>query len=208
MNPQERSALAGYLDQLVQVRKVDKDPEADDMIWRAVRRQPEAAYLLVRRALLLERALDRSRARIADLERVQTTGDTSFLEPGLSGPSPPLASGPPPRSAASLSTAYAPASGPMPPAAGGAPSFLGQAAATAAGVAGAAFLFEGLQNMFDHHGSFAGEPLAAGMPSPEDVTINNYYGGEDRFEGEEQSAADARIDGSVDPSGEDADVMI
>ena len=36
---------------------------------------------------------------------------------------------------------------------GGAASFLGQAAATAAGVAGGAFLFEGIENLFGPHGA-------------------------------------------------------
>jgi hypothetical protein len=73
---------------------------------------------------------------------------------------------------------------------GGFSSFLGQAAATAAGVAGGEFLFQGIENMFGHHGGggfggegfagggFGGERFANAGPT-EDVTINNYYGPEE-----------------------------
>jgi hypothetical protein len=81
---------------------------------------------------------------------------------------------------------------------GGFSSFLGQAAATAAGVAGGEFLFQGIENMFGHHGGFGGggfggggvggpgfggggyggEGFANAGPT-EDVTINNYYGPEE-----------------------------
>ena len=208
MNSQERSVLEAYLDRLVQVRTVDKDAEADAMIRRAVRRQPDAAYLVVRRALLLERALDQSRARIADLERAHTTGGTRFLDPSSTGASHPQASGAPLRSAADVSLAYPPAAGPLPSSAGGASSFLGQAAATAAGVAGGAFLIEGLESMLDHHGTFeAGQPAAA-MSSPEDVTINNYYAGADRSEGDQQSSEwDSQLDSPADLLDDD-DYMI
>ena len=47
--------------------------------------------------------------------------------------------------------AVAPTSLPEPLRAGGAPSFLGQAAATAAGIAGEAFLVQGLENLIDDY---------------------------------------------------------
>jgi uncharacterized protein len=59
-------------------------------------------------------------------------------------------------------------------------SFLGQAAATAAGVAGGEFLFQGLEDLFGgHHGSSFG-PTPVGAP-PEEVTVNNYYYPEDHY---------------------------
>jgi len=58
----------------------------------------------------------------------------------------------------------------------GAPSFLHQAAMTAAGVAGGALLFQGIQSMFGPHyyGSmFGGMPMQPGLS--ETIINNNYY---------------------------------
>ena len=207
MNPQERFVLEAYLDRLIQIRTAEKDPEADTMIRRAVRQQPDAAYLLVHRALLLERALERCKTRIADLERVQAPGSGNFLEPGSTVASQPQGAATSPQAAAGVSPSHPPAPGSTPSVAGGASSFLGQAAATTAGVAGGAFLFEGLQRLFDHHSAFGIDP-PSGMPAPADVTINNYYGGADRLEGDEQSSAlDSRAEDETD-RGSDDDYMI
>ena len=201
MTPEERTLLENFLNQLAQVRGVDKDPDADAMIKRAVERQPDAPYLLVQRALLLEQAVNQAKARIAELERSQAASGRSFLGSGSAGwsagSSESAGAAPvPTRSGAGGPTAFQSAPPPYPPPAGygapppgygygppagygfGAPSgmgsFLGQAAATAAGVAGGEFLFQGLENLFGgHHGASTG-PLAAAMP-PEEVTVNNYY---------------------------------
>src|SRR6202051_2132380 len=158
MNQQERAVLRVFLDQLVRVSEVQKIPEADAMINRALVQQPCAAYLLVQRALLLEQAIAQAKGRIAELERGQSSTDRSFFDSGLPNSSA-LMSG---ASTASLVSARAPsgssgqpvqsagATGSGPTAAsmaaqsGSGPTFLGQAAATAAGVAGGAFLFEGV----------------------------------------------------------------
>jgi uncharacterized protein len=220
MTPEERSLVENFVNQLTQVRGIDKDPEADAMIKRAVERQPDAAYLLVQRALLLEQAVNQAKARIAELERSQASSGRSFLgssatgwaspespgaaavpaRPGAGGPgayqSAPPAYAPPPGYGAAPPGYGAPAGfgapppgygyGPPPTGYGfGAPSsgmgsFLGQAAATAAGVAGGEFLFQGLEDMFGgHHGGSFG-PTPVGAP-PEEVTVNNYYYPEDHY---------------------------
>jgi uncharacterized protein len=217
MTPQERSLLESFLTQLVQVRSVNKDPEAQRLIEQAVEQQPDATYLVVQRALLLNQALEKAKARIAALEQ-EAGRAQGFLDPNASGwgnPSsgagapgyrgqpasgsqypaaPPAGYGAPPAYAVppgyGAPPAYAPTYGPAygAPAGGGFSSFLGQAAATAAGVAGGEFLFQGIENMFGHHGGggfggggfsgggggFAGEGFA-NQPPTEDVTINNYY---------------------------------
>lgn len=198
MTPQERSLLEAFLSQLTQVRGVNKDPEAERLIARAVQEQPDATYLLVQRALLLGQALEQAKARIAALEQGEGRGQ-GFLDPnapgwGNAGPGPGPAGyrGQPAQVAApQYAPAYAPAYGAPPPPypgyggpapGGGFSSFLGQAAATAAGVAGGEFLFQGIENMFGHHGGgfgggFGGGEGFANQPFPtEDVTINNYYG--------------------------------
>lgn len=194
MTPQERSLLEGFLSQLAQVRGVNKDPEAERLIARAVEEQPDAAYLLVQRALLLGQALEQAKARIAALEQGEGRGQ-GFLDPNASGwgnpgPGPAGYRGQPPAAAPQYAPAYAPGYGPPPqgypayggsPAGGGFSGFLGQAAATAAGVAGGEFLFQGIESLFGHHGGgFGGGGGFASQPFPaEDVTINNYFGPEE-----------------------------
>lgn len=71
-------------------------------------------------------------------------------------------------------------------------SFLGTAAATAAGIAGGAFLFHGIENLL-HHGSGGGF-LDSASTSPENVeniTINEYYNAD-------EPASDSGFDDSGD----------
>ncbi|MGO9931701.1 MAG: DUF2076 domain-containing protein [Steroidobacteraceae bacterium] len=172
MNSQERALLENFLDQLVQIHGIRKVREADAMIRRAVDRQPDAAYLLVQKSLMLEQALEQAKARIAELELPQQP-DRNFLDTGAANAPVPI-----PRAAATMNAAPpAGAATPAePPRAGGAGSFLGQAAATAAGVAGGAFLFQGIENLFGPHASVPGQAQSF---APEDVTINNYYSGDE-----------------------------
>lgn len=57
--------------------------------------------------------------------------------------------------------------------------FLGNVAATAAGVAGGAFLFQGIESMMGHHdgSNFLGQNAATGSNAgtPENTTVNNFY---------------------------------
>jgi hypothetical protein len=161
MTPQDREALQSLLTQLTQIHGLNKDPEADLLIREAVARQPDAPYLLVQRALLLGAALDQARARTAEQARAAQRARDEVLDP----PQASWARG-------------APSTATPPPSAGAAaaPSFLGQAAATAAGVAGGAFLFQGIEDLLGHHGSpFSTDDGATALPT-EDVTVNNYYG--------------------------------
>jgi hypothetical protein len=174
MTPQDSRLLQDFLDQLARTQAGAKDPEAQDLINRTFARQPDAAYLLVQRAVLLEQALKQAQAQIAQLQQQ----------------SPPPAPG------------YAPAQA-MPPAPQPTSpwgSFLGNAAATAAGVAGGAMLFQGLGHLFGHEGQSAG----AGMPgeSIENVTVNNYGSDHDSA----KPAADDSAGDSADPfDGDDSD---
>ncbi|MFL6602888.1 MAG: DUF2076 family protein [Steroidobacteraceae bacterium] len=222
MNAQERAALAKFLDQLVEIHEVDKIAEADLMIRRALERQPDAAYLLVQRALLLSQALAAAKARIADLERGQAGSNQGFLSSGTShwsaanqapsaasvAPVPPT-QGP---SSVAAPSGYAPppvfpAPAPQAPSPGAGPSFLGQVAATAAGVAGGAFLFEGIEGLLGRHGTAI--PAQAGTAVPEDVTINNYYPSDAPGFGDPSGEADDfRPDSDDYGSSEDSDEFV
>jgi hypothetical protein len=197
MNPQEYEALRSLLAQLVEIRGVNKDPEADLLIREAAVRQPDATYLLVQRTLLLSAALDAARGKMAALERAQRQTTTSEPPWGFGSPpeavataeelarrrsfEPPLAR--PPSTTATVSS--------VPLGSGATPSFLGQAAAAAAGVAGGAFLFQGVEDLLGHHGGVLSTHDAA-VPS-EDVTVNNYYGSEP--EDEREAGFDRENDG-------------
>lgn len=81
---------------------------------------------------------------------------------------------------------------------GGGGSFLGTMAATAAGVAGGAFLFQGIGNMMGgHHGGASG---LMGQNNPalpaENTTVNNFYGAdtESTGAGKRTQLADNSID--------------
>jgi uncharacterized protein len=166
MTLQESRLLQDFLDQLAQVRSVHKDPEAQAMIQKALAQQPDAGYLLVQRAMLLEQALNQAKAQIAQLQ-----GQSANFSGGGSAwnqtPLEPSRTAPLPRNA---QPAQQPRSGFL---SGGTGSFLGSAAATAAGVAGGAFLFQGLEDLFGHHGGgFLGQDAPGEVI--ENVTVNNY----------------------------------
>lgn len=167
MTPQESQALQNFLDQLRQVRGIQKDPEAEAAIARAVAQQPDAAYLLVQRALLQDQAIESANAQISQLRNELQAGPTartgSFLDPGVAWGRSGAVRPPQPEAQAPLMQAApgpTPTQGSAAPPArpgflgGGGGSFLGNMAATAAGVAGGAFLFHGIQNLMgqDQHG--------------------------------------------------------
>jgi len=182
MTPQESALLQKFLAQLAQAQVSTKDPEAQAMISKAVAQQPDAAYLLVQRALLLERALQQAKSQLSRLHEQRDGADGgshTWTQTSSSTPA----------------TAPAPASPPQaqaaPPTGGtssGLGGFLGNAATTAAGVAGGAFLVQGLEGLFGHRGGgFVGG--SAPTETVENVTVNDYSGDGDssRFESDHDS---------------------
>lgn len=171
MNPSDEKMLQDFLGQLVQAKGVTKDPEADALIQRAVAQQPDAAYLLVQRALLVEQALGNARNRIAELEsRGSKEGGGGFLDANAWGnsaarqrpnnPVPGIGQGGYQQTAPAQAQAAQPArSGGFLGGAGG--SMLGTVAATAAGVAAGSFLFHGIGNLLGNDGQGASNHLLA-----------------------------------------------
>ena len=174
MSPQDTQLLENFLNQLIQARGLPKDPEADAMIQKAVSYQPDAAYLLVQRALLQQQALDNAKAEIANLQRqLQGNGQGGgFLDPNAWGNSsgqrqptqaydsrlvppahPQQVQQPyqPPYQKPSLSSRASNffRGGGM--SGGGMGGALGSIASTAAGVAAGAFLFQGLGHLLGQH---------------------------------------------------------
>jgi hypothetical protein len=165
MSPQERQVLQDFLNQLVQVRGIVKDAEAEALIATAVAQQPDAPYLLVQRALLLEQALKNAKEEIAALQnqlRSAPQASSSFLDANAWGNSGAVRAVPAAQPAPVATPPYqmpqqaaAPSGGPgfMRGGMSGMGGMLGNVAATAAGVAGGAFLFHGIENLLGHHGN-------------------------------------------------------
>src|SRR5437763_2586801 len=173
MSAQGSQMLTDFLGQLIQARGIQKDPDADALIQRAVAQQPDAAYLLVQRALLLEQGLNNARAQIASLQdqlRGQQGGGGKFLDPNTWGNSGQRSVAPPqqqpqvqqyqPEYRQPYQPPYQPSYQQAGPGSmgmgggflgGGMRGTLGTIATTAAGVAAGQFLFQGLENMFSHH---------------------------------------------------------
>ncbi|AMP16570.1 DUF2076 domain-containing protein [Collimonas pratensis] len=188
MSPQESQALQDFLNQLTQARGIAKDPQADALIASAVAQQPDAAYLLVQRALLMDQALNAAKAQIANLQsQVQAAQAPArgFLDPanawGNSAPPVSRPAGVPYQPAPIQQQAAAAYSAPAAAPGffgGGIGNVLGSVATTAAGVAGGAFLFQGIEHLMgnggNHGGGLFGQQAAAAPV--ENTTINNYYG--------------------------------
>jgi len=200
MNTQERDLLNQLLKQLVEFKLANKDPEAESLIREAAARQPDAVYLLVQRALLLDHGLNNAKARIDELQRQlqnsqSAQSSASFLgndpwaqpagNPG-SGPVPGVANYQQPRYAAPAQPQYQPPAQPQPQSGGGlfggGSGFLGSIATTAAGVAAGGLLFQGLENLMGHHSSGFGQGGfgqggfgQGGEQITEQTVINNYY---------------------------------
>ena len=187
MTPEEAQLINGLHDRLDQVPPQSLDSEAERLISSRVAANPHAPYLLTQSVLVMQQAVTGAQTRIADLEKQlaeaksQTTqGGGSFLSgvANLFGSPQPVA---PVRQVAPPSPVAPP---PIPqqavattPSAGG--SFLQNALGTAAGVAGGALLFQGIENLMGHNaGAFGGMGAPSGgflgQNQPTEV-INNYY---------------------------------
>jgi hypothetical protein len=170
MTLQEKELLSRFLQQLVAAQAGQKDAEADALIREAVSRQPDAAYLLVQRAMQLEQLLEGAEARAqklqAELDQARSgSGAPSggFLSDPAWGSRPGAAGA---QRAPAQSAVTSPTGAPIPAAAptatppgaaarpspwGGGSGMLGTVAGTAAGVVAGSFLFQGIQGLM-HHG--------------------------------------------------------
>ena len=178
MTPQERRLVEDLFDRLAQLEKAPRDAEAERTIADGLRRAPNAIYPLVQTMLVQDEALKRADARIRELtgENAEPTTGGGFLDSmrqALTGRSTSVPSvrpgAPDPRwnsGGAFPNANAAPAQG----SGYGGGSFLGTAAASAAGVIGGALLLNSISSMFGHHGgsAFAAVPQQGGSPLERD----------------------------------------
>jgi hypothetical protein len=178
MTPEERNLVIDLFDRLATLEDAQRDPEAERLIRDGLRQAPNALYALVQTVLVQDEALKRADARIRELESdgQPTSRDTSFLggmRDSLFGRSESRGSVPSVRGSEAASGPSSswqgarqaipatPGSGAM----GG--SFLGTAAAAAAGVIGGSLLLGGIRNAMANqpgHGAF--DPGSSGSGSP------------------------------------------
>jgi hypothetical protein len=198
MTPQERKMIEELFDRLASLEDAPRDAEAVDAINAGLDRAPNALYPLVQSVLVQDEALKRADARIRELEGElgiapeQPPQQKSFLD-GMRdtlagrrdqhGSVPSVRPGEPTSGAAAGSKwgsgttlsggAYAAQPQQAQESGGAGGSFLGTAAATAAGVVGGALLMNSLRGMFggpqgqghrafDQGGASPGNPSGGG----------------------------------------------
>jgi uncharacterized protein len=212
MTPEERNLISGLFDRLSQASSQAKDPEADQFIRSKIAEIPAAPYLLVQSTLVMQQAVSNAQNRIAALEKQVAeanpasgtqqgggflAGVASLFGAGQSHGQPPRATPQPPppppapmQPAQPQSYGYPPAS-PQSAGRGGTGGFLQGALSTAAGVAGGALLFQGIENLIGHNpGPFSGASTSSGgifgggVPVENTEVINNYYNERDENRGQ------------------------
>ena len=144
MNPQEKVQLEQFLQQLNSTQAGAKDSDANALIAESVKKQPDASYLLVQRAMGLDMALQVAQKQMADMQAQidQTSKPSGFLS-GINswGRAAPAQGAP-----ANAMAAARPAAGAAQPSAWGS-GMLGAIATTAIGVVAGSMLYQGIQSM-------------------------------------------------------------
>jgi len=190
MTPQERQLVAELFERLASLEPEPRDPDAERVIAEGFRRAPHAGYALVQTVLVQDEALKRANARIEELQgmgeeaphqggfldnmrdallgRDDRRGSVPSVRPGglgtsgVWGPGPGAGAGAPPMGGQPMGPGMgASPMGPGAPGFGGG-SFLGTAAASAAGVIGGAMMLNGIRSMFGHSGGGMGGASAFG----------------------------------------------
>ena len=190
MTPQEGSMLEDLVRKVQETQLTEKDPEAEQLLRQGLARDPDAIYKLAQTVLVQNLALNQAREQIRQMQQTQQQAQpahsTSFLG-GLLGhrdPAPSVAQSQyqqVPYQQAPASQAppqYATAPPYAAPASSPAGGFLRSAATTAAGVAGGALAFEGIESLLHGFGSGSrewGSGFGSGAPPVEETVINNYY---------------------------------
>jgi hypothetical protein len=167
MTPQERQLVEDLFDRVARLESTPRDPEAERIIADGLRRAPHAVYALVQTVLVQDEALKRAEARLRELAGDdqaphESAGFLDSMRELLTGRRTSVpsvgneASADTRWNAGASPSRYAPPAAPTPGAGlGGGGSFLGTAAATAAGVIGGSMLFNSLGSMFGNHSGSA-----------------------------------------------------
>ena len=166
MTPQERQLIDELFERLARLERQPRDPEAERAIAEGLARAPGAVYPLVQTVLVQDEALKIAEDRIRELggeieEPEQERGFLDSVRDALLGPDPKRRGSVPSvggrGSVWNTPQQYQQYQQSMPQNYGrGGGSFLGTAAATAAGVIGGSLLFNSLGSMFGGDKAHAG----------------------------------------------------
>ena len=173
MTPQERQLVAELFERLAALENEPRDPEAERVIREGLAQAPHAIYALVQSVLVQDEALRQADTRIRELEgyppegEQQPRGFLDSMRDALMGREEPRGSVPSVRSGSEpmgvppqyRSGMGAAPQAPMAEPGGRGGSFLGTAAAAAAGMIGGGLLLSGIRGMLggaDQKGPFAG----------------------------------------------------
>jgi hypothetical protein len=168
MTPQERQLVAELFDRLAMLEDTPRDPAAERAIAEGLARAPHAPYALVQTVLVQDEALKRADARIRELEGgegpAEGPGFLDTMREALTGRRGSVPSVRPSVADPRWGNAAAAPQVQAPGTPGG--SFLGTAAAAAAGMIGGSLLLSSISSMFGHHGqaSAAYDPSAGQSP--------------------------------------------
>jgi hypothetical protein len=186
MTPEERQRVDELFERLAQLETAPRDPQAERAIAEGLARAPHAVYPLVQTVLVQDEALKRADARIRELsgEGDGTSHGGGFLDSMRNtltgqpahGSVPSVRASEPDtrwnRGGALAAAGSPPAEAPAPaPGFGG--SFLGTAAASAAGMIGGALLLNSISSMFGHRGGSAFGAVPPSSASPWDNSAAN-----------------------------------
>jgi len=183
MTPQETALVTTLLERLKTTGGQLKDPEAAALVRQTTAEQADAAYYLAQTVLIQDLSLHTAEHRIAELEKNLAEAKTALAPPPSflgrllgadqrgnpafpAARSPPPDAPPPPASGAQAGYVALPVSAAGSVGGSGGGDFLRAAALTAAGVAGGALLFEGIQSMFGQHdaaGIIGNRPPISGL---------------------------------------------
>jgi len=163
MTPEERKLVTDLFDRLAALEDAQRDPEAERAIQDGLRQAPNAVYPLVQTVLVQDEALKQADARIRELESelgigqepARQSGFLGNMRDALLGRQEPTRAGSvpsvrPPGAPMGAPPAYRSEAQPMaqaPQSAGPGGSFLGTAAAAAAGAIGGSLLLGGISSM-------------------------------------------------------------
>lgn len=190
MNAEERLRVVRLVTRLSRAPEAPQDEDAALELAALLKVRPDAPYLLLQRALMLELALEQAQAELRQLRQGQAPGQPAqgypTPQPAGTARAPSRWGGLFQRGAPAAASPGYPGSGPGygPGYGAGAPSagggFLRNAAAVGAGVLGGSLLFHGLDALFHDHdhpdAGAAGQGLLSGdMQSPLDAVSGNEF---------------------------------
>lgn len=201
MTQQERQLIDELFDRLARLEGQPRDPDAERAIAEGLAHAPHAIYPLVQTVLVQDEALKMAEERIRELGgEIEAPRERGFLDnvrDALLGPAPQPRRGSVPEVRPSVWGAGAQApQQPMPDYGNrGGGSFLGTAAATAAGVIGGSLLFNSLRSMtggdqaharqsaFDDSGRDSAWGSARDSDLAREAGLNDIGGGRDDRQG-------------------------